>query len=45
MDLHLTTIHIVKTERLTRKPVDEVNKAFVNPAHTRKFHLTKSTSR
>lgn len=45
MDLYLTKIPIAKAEMLIRKPVGDVYEAFVNPAHTRKFWITKSTGR
>jgi len=42
MDLQLTRIPIAKAELLIRKPADEVYEAFIYPAGTTKFWITKS---
>lgn len=45
MEMHLTRIPVAKAGMLIRKPVDEVYEAFVNPAITRKFWFSKSSSK
>jgi len=44
-DLHLTTIPVVETGMLIRKPASEVFEAFINPEITTKFWFTKSSGK